>query len=161
MYFELTPLALSSIFFFIEPKIAFSVYGSEKPSYQRTVRWTMQGLTEPFSEYRLLLSFYRGEKSRGVYSTERDLFLNNQTTLAKKTCSVRPSSMLKTVDLDYCSSLSVAQLVRFWFKVWPATRDSLYMVTHFFWLCVRTRCLSICVPSFVAVVWCNWRRKEK
>ena len=33
MHFELTPLVLSSMFFF-EPKIAFSVYGSEElPTY--------------------------------------------------------------------------------------------------------------------------------
>ena len=31
-----------------------------------------------------------------------------------------------------------------------------YKVTYFFWLCVRTRCFSTCVPSFVAVVWCKW-----
>ena len=35
-------------------------------------------------------------------------------------------------------------------------RDSSYKVTYFFWLCVHTRCLSICAPSFVAVIWCNW-----
>ena len=86
---------------------------------------------------------------------ERGLFLKNQITLPKK-CSVRPSSRLKTVDLNYRSSLSVARLVRFWFKIWPPTTDSSYKVTYFFWLCVRTRCLSICAPSFVAVVWCKW-----
>ena len=75
--------------FFIEPKIAFSVYGSEKPSYQRTVRWTMQGLTEPFSEYRLLLSFYRGENSRGVYSTERVISQQPNDAYKKKKNTLR------------------------------------------------------------------------
>ena len=40
---------------------------------------------------------------------DRGLFLKNRKTLPKKP-SVRPSSRLKTVDLDYRSSLSVAWL---------------------------------------------------
>ena len=81
-----------------------------------------------------------------------------RTTLPKKR-SVRPSSRLNTVDLDYRSSLSVAWLVRLWFKSLQsltAHNRQFYKVTYFFWLCVRTRCLSICAPSFVAVVWCKW-----
>ena len=46
---------------------------------------------------------------------DKGLFLKNRPRLAKKR-SVRPSGRLKTVDLDCRSSLSVAQLVRFWFK---------------------------------------------
>ena len=42
-------------------------------------------------------------------------FLKNRTTFATK-YSVWPSSTLKTVDLEYRSSLSVAWMVRFWFK---------------------------------------------
>ena len=46
---------------------------------------------------------------------DKQLFLKNRTTLPNK-CSVGPSNRLKTVDLDYRSSLSVTRLVRFWFK---------------------------------------------
>ena len=46
---------------------------------------------------------------------DKGLFLKNRPRLAKKR-SVRPSSRLKTVDLDCRSSISVARLVRFWFK---------------------------------------------
>ena len=46
---------------------------------------------------------------------DKGLFLKNRTTLPNKR-SVRSSSSLKTVDLDYRLSLSVARLVRFWFK---------------------------------------------
>ena len=55
----------------------------------------------------------------------------------------------KTVDLDHRLSLSVTQLVTFWFKRFMPTRDSPR-------LCVHMRCLSICAPLFVALVWCNW-----
>ena len=52
---ELTPLVMSSIFFF-EPKIAFSIYGSEE-TFVTNVLYdgTKQGLTEPFCEYGWLL----------------------------------------------------------------------------------------------------------
>ena len=89
---------------------------------------------------------------------DKELFLKNRTTLAKK-CPVRPSSRLKSVHLDYRSSLLVSQLLRFWFKSLQsltAHESSSYKVTYSFWLCVHTRCLSICAPSFVAVVWCKW-----
>ena len=52
-------------------------------------------------------------KSRDVctFLVDKGLFLKNQTTtVAKKT--VWPSSTLETVNLDYCLSLSVAQLVQ-------------------------------------------------
>ena len=73
--------------------------------------------------------------------------------------SIWPLSTLKTVHLGYCSSLSVARLVRFWFKNLQSLTDhksSSYKVTYSFWLCVHTRCLTVCAPSFVAVIWCNW-----
>ena len=87
-----------------------------KPSYQRTVRWTLQGLTEPFSEYRLLLSFYRGEKSRGVYSTER--VISQQPNDACKKSTLRQAleyvkncrSGLSLITLG-CSASQI------WFKV--------------------------------------------
>ena len=64
----------------------------------------------------LAVVIYRGEKSWGVYNfMVNGLFLKKRPKLAK-TRSVRPSNRLKTVDLDYRSSLSVPRLVRFWFK---------------------------------------------
>ena len=45
----------------------------------------------------------------------RGCFSKTERCFQKKR-SVRPSSRLKTVDLDYRSSLLVARLVRFWFK---------------------------------------------
>ena len=75
----------------------------------------------------------------------------------QKNRSVWPLSRLKTVDLDYCLSLSVARLVRFWFKsLQSLSAHNRQFLTNFFWLCSRTRCFSICAPSFVAVVWCKW-----
>ena len=34
-----------------------------------------------------------------------------------------------------------------------------YNGSQIFWLCACTRCLSICAPSFLAVVWCKWARR--
>ena len=39
----------------------------KRPSYQHTVRWTMQGLTEPFLNIVGCCNLYRGEKLCGVY----------------------------------------------------------------------------------------------
>ena len=82
----------------------------KRPSYQRTVRWTMQGLTEPISLAVVILQRRKVVRCVQFYWT-RGLFLKNRTTLPKK----RSVSSLKTVDLDYRSSLSVARLVRFKF----------------------------------------------
>ena len=41
-------------------------------------------------------------------------------------------------------------------KVLTLTHPMHYIRSQIFWLCARTRCFSICVPSFVAVVWCKW-----
>ena len=46
----------------------------------------------------------------------RGYFSKTDRCLQKKRSSVRPSTRLKTVDLDCRSLLSVARLVRFWFK---------------------------------------------
>ena len=71
------------------------------------------------SHFKNIIGFcnFTEAKSRevGTVLVNKWLFLKNRTTLPKKR-SVRPSSRLKTVNLDYCSSLSVARLVRFWFK---------------------------------------------
>ena len=62
------------------------------------------------------IKFYWGEKSWGVYSSlDNGLFLKNQTTFGTKR-SAWPSSMMITVDLEYCLLLSVAWMFRFWFK---------------------------------------------
>ena len=70
----------------------------------------MQGLTEPFKNIVGCCNFTEA-KSREVCTVllDKGLFLKNRTVLPKKS-SVWPSSGLKTVDLDYRSSLSVAQL---------------------------------------------------
>ena len=47
------------------------------------------------------------------------------------------------------SSLSVASKIR------PSIKHHSYKVAHSFWLCIRTKCLSVCAPSFVAVVRCD------
>ena len=41
-------------------------------------------------------------------------------------------------------------------KALTTTQPMHYIGSQIFWLCARTRCLSICAPSFVAVVWCKW-----
>ena len=73
----------------------------------------MQGLTEPIFEY----SNFTEPKSPEVCTVlqEKGLVLKNRTTLATK-LSVWTSSTLKSVDLEYRSSLSVAWMIRFWFK---------------------------------------------
>ena len=121
-------------------------------SYQRIVRWTMQGLTEPFLKISLAVT---EAKSREVCTVLVDkwLFLKNWTTLPKKR-SVGPLSRWKLSIWTIALSCSAGQILVN--KVWLPTTDSSYKVTYFFWLCVRTRCLSICAPSFVAVVWCKW-----
>ena len=62
--------------------------GLKRPSYQHTAQWTMQGLMEPFSQ--------------------------NLNDACKKTLRLA----LNYVNLDYCLSLSVAQLVSFGSKVY-------------------------------------------
>ena len=88
MDFELMPLVLSSNLFFWTKN---SVQCLWIWSYQRTVRWTMQGLTEPFEKYRCLLQFYRGEKSWGVYSfTGQGLFSKTERHFQKKNAPSGP-----------------------------------------------------------------------
>ena len=80
-------------------------------------------------------------KSREVCMVllDRGLFLKNRTTIPKKR-SVRPSSRLKIVDLDYHSSLLVARLVRFWFKSLQSltTHDRQFLQGNLFLLAVCT-----------------------
>ena len=105
MDFELTPLVISSIFFFwtknsvqclwIWRDLVTNVLYDGQCRAWRTHFKNIVGCCH-FTE----------AKSREVCTVllDKGLFLKNRTTLPK------------TVDLDYRSSLSVAWLVRFWFK---------------------------------------------
>ena len=83
---------------------------------------------------------------------DKGLFLKNRTALPKKR-SVWPSSGLKTVDLDYRSSLSVARLVRFWFKSLQTltAHDRQFLQGNLFLLAMCTHKVA-----FVAIVWSKW-----
>ena len=61
----------------------------------------------------MVVVIYRG-KSREVCTVllDKGLFLKNQTTLAK----ILPLALLKTVDLEYHSSLSIVRINRIWLK---------------------------------------------
>ena len=41
-------------------------------------------------------------------------------------------------------------------KIRPFIKYRSYKVAYSFWLCIRIKCLSICAPSFVAIVRCDW-----
>jgi len=72
----------------------------KRPSYKRTVRWTMQGLTEPFQNIAGYCHFTEA-KSREVCTVllDKGLFLKNRMTLPIEHF-VWPSSRLKTINLD-------------------------------------------------------------
>ena len=104
-----------------------------------------------------------------MYSfTGQGVFLKNRTTLPKK-CSVRPSSSLKTVDLDYCSSLSVAWLVRFWFKSLQSltTHNRQFLQGNLFLLAVCMHdvalylCSIFCAHSLVQFSTASYRVFER
>ena len=61
-------------------KTVFSIYDLKRFGYQCTVRWTMQGLTEPFFG----CSNFTEAKTLEVCAVllDKELFLKNQTTLA-------------------------------------------------------------------------------
>ena len=71
---------------------------------------------------------------------------------------IRISGWLKLIDLGYSSSLSVAWMVRFWFKSFqnstvhkrPLVQGSLFLLAV-----ISIKCLSICAPSFATVVRCD------
>ena len=87
---------------------------------------------------------------------DKGLFLKNRPRLVKKRY-VRPSSRLKTVDLDCRSSLSVAQLVRFWFKSLQSltVHDRQFLQGNLFLLAVCTHdvglylCSIFCIRSLL------------
>ena len=94
------------------------------------------------------------------------IFLKNRMSSATK-CSIWPSNMLKTVDLEYHSSLSVAWIVRFWFRSLqnstihkrPLVQGNLFLLavyTHEVPLCL---CSIFCSRSQVrmsTVSYCIW-----
>ena len=102
----------------------------KRPSYQCTVQWTMQGLTEPFFDIVGCCNFTE-VKSREASKVLLDngLVLKNRMKFATKR-SIWPSSTLKTVDLEYCSSLSVAWMVRFWFKSLQNSTEEKVHITY-------------------------------
>ena len=71
---------------------------------------------------------------------------------------IRISGWLKLIDLGYRSSLSVAWMIRFWFKSFqnstvhkrPLVQGSLFLLAV-----ISIKCLSICAPSFATVVRCD------
>ena len=137
----------------------------KRPPYQRTVRWTMQGLMETFLNIICCCNFTTA-KSREASTVLLDngLFLKNRTTLAKKH-SAWPSSTLKTIDLDYRSSLLVAQLVRFWFKSLQSltVNERQFLQGNLFLLAVCMHevplylCSIFCSPSVVQLRTVSYR----
>ena len=83
--------------------------------------------------------------------------------------SVRPSSRLKTVDLDYRSSLSVARLVRFWFKSLQSltAHDRQFLQGNLFLLAVCMHdvalylCSIFCTNSLVQFSTASYRVFER
>ena len=96
-------------------------------------------------------------------------------TLAKKTNQTNKQTKKKMLRLalDYVKKLLIWTIARRSrllslsdfgskvYKVWPPLRDRSYMLTCSFWLCVRTRCLSICAPSFVALAQLSTEHLER
>ena len=125
----------------------------KRPIYQDTVQWTILGLTEPFFGFGWLFVISQA-KSREVCTVywTTGYFSKTERRFATKR-SVWPSSTLKTVDLGYRSSLSVAWMVRFWFKSLqnstvhkrPLVQSSLFL------LAVYTHE----VPLYLCSVFCN------
>ena len=99
---------------------------------------------------------------------DKGLFLKNRPRLAKKR-SVRPSSRLKTVDLDCRSSLLVAQLVRFWFKSLQSltVHDRQFLQGNLFLLAVCMHdvalylCSIFCTRSLVQFSTASYRVFER
>ena len=116
MDFEQTPLVLSSTFYF-GPKIAFSIYGSEETCL--TTYCTMDNAAPDgdifwISFAVVILRWWKVVRWVQFYWITG--YLSKIEWRLQKKSFIWPSSTLKSIDLDYRSSLSVAQLVRFWFK---------------------------------------------
>ena len=91
---------------------------------------------------------------------DEGLFLNNQTTLAKKEQKKKEQKQLR-LALKYVKNCqSGVSLVPFSAQLVSLQSLTAYERQYlqdnlFLLLCVRTRCLSICAPSFVTVVLCK------
>ena len=70
--------------------------------------------------------------------------------LNQKKHSVGPSNRLKTVNLDYHLSLSVAPLVRFWFKSLQSltAHDRQFLQGNLF-------LLAVCMPLYLCSIFCS------
>lgn len=90
-----------------------SVMVSSMLTSQTSSYGQMQGLTGPFFKYHIL----QRRKSHEVCTVllDKGIFLKNQMTFVRKR-SVWPLSTLKTVDLEYHLSLSVAWMIRLCLK---------------------------------------------
>ena len=79
----------------------------------------------------------------------RGYFSKTDRRLQKKKRSIRPSSRWKTVDLDRRSLLSVARLVRFWFKSLPrlTVHDRQFLQGNLFLLAVCTHDVGLYLCS--------------
>ena len=165
MDFELTPLVLSiaSIFFFFlkclwiwRDLVTNVLFDGQCRAWQ-----------SHFKKKLLAVVIYRGEKSWDVYSFtgQGGVISQKPNDASKKKCSVWPSSRLKTVDMEYHSSFSVARLVRFWFKSLQSltTHDRQFLLGNLFLLTVCTHevplylCFIFCSRSLVQVSTANYR----
>ena len=88
-----------------------------------------------------------------MYSFTGQRVVSQKPNNASKKRSVRPSSRLKTVDLDYRLSLSVARLVRFWFKSSQSltAHDRQFLQGNLFLLAVCTHK----VPLYLCSIFCS------
>ena len=120
----------------------------KRPRYQRIVRWTVQGLTEPISFAVVILQRRKVVKC---------LHFTGKRAISQKlndVCSVWPSSKLKIVDLGYRSSLSVAYMVRYWFNSFQNSTVLLAVYTHEVLLCL---CSVFCSRSLVRLSTAGYR----
>ena len=163
MDFELTPLMLSSMFFWTKNSVQCLWFWRVVTN----VLFDEQGRAWQ-SHFKNIVGCcnFTEVKSREVCTVlvDKQLFLKNRMTLPNKR-SVGPSSRLKTVNLDYRSSLSVTRLVRFWFKSLQSltAHDGQFPQGNLFLLAVCTHkvplylCSIFCSHSLVQVSTASYR----
>ena len=159
MDFELTPLVLLSTFFF-GPKIVFSVHGSEETSLPTYC--TMDNAGPDGDIFWISFAVVILRRQKVVRRVQFYWIMGYFSKIERRLQKNAPSGPRVHWKLSIWTIARRSWLLS-WsdfgskvYKVWPPTRDSSYKVTYSFWLCVCTRYLSICSPSFVALVWCNW-----
>ena len=145
--FELTPLVLSSIFFWTKNSVQYlwiwrDLVTNVLYNGQCRAWWSH------FKSVVVCCNFTEAKSREVSVLLDKELFLKNRTMLAKKR-SFWPSSRLITVDLDYCLSLSLAQLVRFWFKsLWSLTiQERQFLQGNLFILAVCTHEVALFLCS--------------